>query len=159
MFVFFPFREVFSFPEKTFPRFLRFCFFSSGPEKAKKKAKGAGGGTPGTPRGGVRPPAAPLLLLAWALSRQGPPYRDREPHIVVETPLFLLFDLENSQSRQKGDPHIPTGTSYRDTSSCSVIRTRYHDGNPPPSFILTALGVSWYKEGVIPCRDRDAFWS
>lgn len=63
-FLFFPFREVFSFPEKTFPGFLRFCFFSSGPKKAEKKAKGAGGGTPGTPRGGVRPLAVPLLL-AW----------------------------------------------------------------------------------------------
>lgn len=133
---FFPFREVFSFPEKTFPCFLRFCFFSSGPKKAKKKAKGASGGTPGTPRGGVRPPVAPLLLLAWGsivtetthIVTDTPLYHDREHHIVVETLPFLLLDLGDSQSREKGDPHILTGALYHDRNPCIAIRTHYHDG-------------------------------
>lgn len=106
----FPFREVFSFPEKTFARFLRFCFFSSRPKKAKKKAKGASGGTPGTPWGGVRPPVAPLLLAWGSITTETTPYHDREHHILVETPLFLLLDEGNSQSREKCDPHILTGT-------------------------------------------------
>lgn len=97
-FGFFPFREVFSFPEKTFPRFLRFCFFSSGPKKAKKKAKGAGGGTPGTPRGGVRPPAAPLLLAWGCIATETPSYHDSEPHIAIETPRF------SSLTRGSHDP-------------------------------------------------------
>lgn len=122
---------------RELPRCLRFCFFSSRPEKAKKKQKAPVGAPPGPPRGGVRPPAAPTA--AWpdgtATIETGSPRWGQTRN--VGTPRWG----DDTQSRE-GDRGSGTANSplYRDRKHPSPGGHRSTSPGPAPP---ASAGVTW----------------